>query len=69
VTRAVDVQTEDWGVVVTLVELKDIQLPDTMQRAMAATAPASSPPPAVELPATDTGVNTDYNGAPAARPH
>src|SRR5207302_2292605 len=28
-------QTEEWGVKVTLVELKDIQLPDSMQRAMA----------------------------------
>ena len=30
--------------------------------------PANSPSPAVELPATDAGFNTDYNGAPAARP-
>jgi regulator of protease activity HflC (stomatin/prohibitin superfamily) len=35
-----DVQTEDWGVVVTLVELKDIQLPDSMKRAMARQAEA-----------------------------
>ena len=33
-------QTEDWGVLVTLVELKDIQLPDTMKRAMARQAEA-----------------------------
>jgi len=31
-------------------------------------APASSPSPAVELPASEAGFNTDYNGAPAARP-
>jgi regulator of protease activity HflC (stomatin/prohibitin superfamily) len=164
IREILDETTEDWGVVVTLVELKDIQLPETMQRAMArqaeaerekrakiiaaegealaadqlgaasdvmmahplalqlrnlqslveigvdknttvvfpaplmstiqelgnflareqaagtslipastppakaATTPASSPSPAVELPATDTGF-TDYNGAPAARPH
>ena len=33
-------QTAEWGVVVTLVELKDIQLPDSMQRAMARQAEA-----------------------------
>jgi regulator of protease activity HflC (stomatin/prohibitin superfamily) len=164
IREILDGTTEDWGVVVTLVELKDIQLPETMKRAMArqaeaerekrakiiaaegeslaadqlgaasdimmahplalqlrnlqslveigvdknttvvfpaplmstiqelgnflareqaagttptpasttpakaATTPASSPSPAVELPATDAGFNTDYNGAPAARP-
>jgi regulator of protease activity HflC (stomatin/prohibitin superfamily) len=30
-----DVATEEWGVQVTLVELEDIQLPDSMKRAMA----------------------------------
>jgi regulator of protease activity HflC (stomatin/prohibitin superfamily) len=35
-----DVNTVDWGVEVTLVELKDIQLPDTMKRAMARQAEA-----------------------------
>lgn len=35
-----DVITQDWGVVVTLVELKDIQLPDSMKRAMARQAEA-----------------------------
>ncbi len=30
-----DVTTVDWGIEVTLVELKDIQLPDSMKRAMA----------------------------------
>jgi regulator of protease activity HflC (stomatin/prohibitin superfamily) len=164
IREILDGTTEDWGVVVTLVELKDIQLPETMKRAMArqaeaerekrakiiaaegeslaadqlgaasdimmahplalqlrnlqslveigvdknttvvfpaplmstiqelgnflareqaagttptpasttpakaATIPASSPSPAVEPPATDAGFNTDYNGAPAARP-
>ena len=32
--------TAEWGVEVTLVELKDIQLPDTMKRAMAKQAEA-----------------------------
>ena len=35
-----DIQTLDWGVVVTLVELKDIQLPESMKRAMARQAEA-----------------------------
>ena len=35
-----DVTTVEWGVEVTLVELKDIQLPDIMKRAMARQAEA-----------------------------
>jgi regulator of protease activity HflC (stomatin/prohibitin superfamily) len=35
-----DTTTTDWGVEVTLVELKDIQLPDSMKRAMARQAEA-----------------------------
>jgi regulator of protease activity HflC (stomatin/prohibitin superfamily) len=35
-----DITTVEWGVQVTLVELKDIQLPDTMKRAMARQAEA-----------------------------
>jgi len=35
-----DVQTEPWGVAVTIVELRDIQLPDTMKREMARQAEA-----------------------------
>jgi regulator of protease activity HflC (stomatin/prohibitin superfamily) len=40
IREILDVQTEDWGVKVTVVELKDIQLPGTMQRAMARQAEA-----------------------------
>ena len=40
IREILDVQTEDWGVLVTLVELKDIQLPETMKRAMARQAEA-----------------------------
>src|SRR5918912_234892 len=40
IREILDVATADWGVVVTLVELKDIQLPDSMQRAMARQAEA-----------------------------
>ena len=40
IKEILDAQTAEWGVVVTLVELKDIQLPDTMKRAMARQAEA-----------------------------
>src|SRR3954462_4687411 len=42
IREILDVQTEDWGVKVTVVELKDIQLPDSMQRAMARQAEAEA---------------------------
>jgi len=35
IREILDEQTAEWGVEVTLVELKDIQLPDSMKRAMA----------------------------------
>jgi regulator of protease activity HflC (stomatin/prohibitin superfamily) len=40
IREILDVQTEEWGIKVTTVELKDIQLPDTMKRAMARQAEA-----------------------------
>ncbi|MEV5544139.1 slipin family protein [Saccharopolyspora shandongensis] len=40
IRKILDVNTLEWGVEVTLVELKDIQLPDTMKRAMARQAEA-----------------------------
>ena len=40
IREILDVATLEWGVVVTLVELKDIQLPETMKRAMARQAEA-----------------------------
>jgi len=40
IREILDGTTEAWGVVVTLVELKDIQLPETMKRAMARQAEA-----------------------------
>ena len=40
IKEILDIQTADWGVLVTLVELKDLQLPDTMKRAMARQAEA-----------------------------
>jgi regulator of protease activity HflC (stomatin/prohibitin superfamily) len=40
IREILDVTTVEWGVEVTLVELKDIQLPDSMKRAMAKQAEA-----------------------------
>ncbi|WP_067683399.1 slipin family protein [Nocardia miyunensis] len=40
IRQMLDTTTLEWGVEVTLVELKDIQLPDSMQRAMARQAEA-----------------------------
>jgi regulator of protease activity HflC (stomatin/prohibitin superfamily) len=40
IRQILDVTTTEWGVEVTLVELKDIQLPETMKRAMAKQAEA-----------------------------
>src|SRR3954449_12587102 len=40
IREILDVQTEEWGIQVTIVELRDIQLPNSMQRAMARQAEA-----------------------------
>src|SRR5205823_535145 len=40
IRKILDVTTTEWGVEVTLVELKDIQLPESMKRAMAKQAEA-----------------------------
>jgi regulator of protease activity HflC (stomatin/prohibitin superfamily) len=40
IRKILDVSTVEWGVEVTLVELKDIQLPESMKRAMAKQAEA-----------------------------
>ena len=40
IREILDHTTNEWGLLVTLVELKDIQLPDTMKRAMARQAEA-----------------------------
>jgi regulator of protease activity HflC (stomatin/prohibitin superfamily) len=40
IKEIIDKHTEVWGIVVNTVEIKDIQLPDTMQRAMAKQAEA-----------------------------
>ena len=38
------------------------------EQAAVTTPPPAPTSPAVEVPATDAAFNTDYNGAPAARP-
>jgi regulator of protease activity HflC (stomatin/prohibitin superfamily) len=38
--QIIDEQTEPWGIKVTIVEIKDVELPQTMQRAMAKQAEA-----------------------------
>jgi regulator of protease activity HflC (stomatin/prohibitin superfamily) len=40
IREILDIQTEEWGIKVTVVELKDIQLPESMKRAMARQAEA-----------------------------
>jgi hypothetical protein len=42
--------------------------PTATTLAKAPAVPVSSQSPAVEQPETEAGFNTDYNGAPAARP-
>src|SRR4030042_1743066 len=39
-TKIIDQQTEAWGIKVSIVEVKDVELPDTMKRAMAKQAEA-----------------------------
>ncbi len=36
----IDEQTDPWGIKVTIVEIKDVELPETMRRSMAAQAEA-----------------------------
>lgn len=40
IKEIIDTHTESWGIMVNIVEIKDIQLPDSMQRAMAKEAEA-----------------------------
>ncbi|MFG1607924.1 SPFH domain-containing protein [Actinoplanes sp. NPDC049265] len=60
-----DGATEDWGVEVTLVELKDIQLPDTMKRAMARQAEAEREKRAKIIAAQGEALAADALGAAA----
>src|SRR6186997_1084130 len=60
-----DVATEVWGVEVTLVELKDIQLPDSMKRAMARQAEAEREKRAKIIAAEGEALAADALGAAA----
>jgi regulator of protease activity HflC (stomatin/prohibitin superfamily) len=63
IRQILDTQTEAWGVVVTLVELKDIQLPDSMQRAMARQAEAEREKRAKIIAAEGESLAADQLGA------
>jgi regulator of protease activity HflC (stomatin/prohibitin superfamily) len=63
IREILDVQTEDWGVVVTLVELKDIQLPESMKRAMARQAEAERERRAKIIAAEGEALAADQLGA------
>jgi regulator of protease activity HflC (stomatin/prohibitin superfamily) len=63
IREILDGATEDWGVVVTLVELKDIQLPETMQRAMARQAEAEREKRAKIIAAEGEALAADQLGA------
>ena len=59
------VATSDWGVLVTLVELKDIQLPDSMKRAMARQAEAEREKRAKIIAAEGEALAADQLGVAA----
>jgi len=63
IREILDVQTTDWGVVVTLVELKDIQLPESMKRAMARQAEAEREKRAKIIAAEGESLAADQLGA------
>jgi regulator of protease activity HflC (stomatin/prohibitin superfamily) len=65
IREILDVTTEAWGVVVTLVELKDIQLPEGMQRAMARQAEAEREKRAKIIAAEGEQLAADQLGAAA----
>ncbi len=80
IREILDGQTSEWGVVVTLVELKDIQLPESMKRAMARQAEAEREKRAKIIAAEGESLAADCprhrlrhhdgppTGAPAAEP-
>ena len=63
IREILDGTTEAWGVVVTLVELKDIQLPETMKRAMARQAEAEREKRAKIISAEGEALAADQLGA------
>jgi regulator of protease activity HflC (stomatin/prohibitin superfamily) len=65
IREILDVATEEWGMVVTLVELKDIQLPDSMKRAMARQAEAEREKRAKMIAAEGEALAADALGSAA----
>ena len=65
IRQILDGATEDWGVLVTLVELKDTQLPDSMQRAMARQAEAEREKRAKIIAAEGESLAADQLGVAA----
>jgi regulator of protease activity HflC (stomatin/prohibitin superfamily) len=65
IQEILDVATADWGVVVTLVELKDIQLPESMKRAMARQAEAEREKRAKIIAAEGEALAADALGSAA----
>ena len=63
IREILDVATEEWGVVVTLVELKDIQLPENLKRAMARQAEAEREKRAKIIAAEGESLAADQLGA------
>ena len=63
IREILDVNTVDWGVEVTLVELKDIQLPESMKRAMARQAEAEREKRAKIINAEGESMAADALGA------
>jgi len=63
IREILDVQTAEWGVVITLVELKDIQLPESMKRAMARQAEAEREKRAKIIAAEGESLAADALGA------
>lgn len=62
IKKIIDNHTEAWGVVVSTVEIKDIQLPDTMQRAMAKQAEAEREKRAKIIAAEGEALSADKLG-------
>src|SRR6202162_4113811 len=65
IRQFLDVATADWGVLVTLVELQDIQLPDSMKRAMARQAEAEREKRAKIIAAEGEALAADQLGVAA----
>ena len=63
IREILDIQTEEWGVKVTTVELKDIQLPEGMKRAMARQAEAEREKRAKIIAAEGEQLAADQLGA------